>query len=140
MKNHIQSKLLPGCLVILGALMLMLTVTLTGHAADSSNRTELKRVDLNGNPNMEVICSIVEFKPGDVAPRHFHHGVEAAYILQGAMIQEPGKEPHLLATGTNLINLRDVYHAGFKVVGDQTLRIYTVHIVDKGAPLYDPGK
>jgi hypothetical protein len=30
-----------------------------------------------------------------------------------------------------------VPHAGFKVVGDKPLKIVTVHIVDKGAPLYD---
>jgi hypothetical protein len=35
------------------------------------------------------------------------------------------------------INLRDVPHAGFKVVGDKPLKLLTVHVVDKGAPLYD---
>jgi quercetin dioxygenase-like cupin family protein len=92
---------------------------------------------LDGVPGMEVICSIVEFKPGDESTKHFHHGIEAAYIVQGSMIQEPGKEPRMLATGTNLINLRNVFHSGFKVVGDQSLKIYTVHIVDKNKPLYD---
>jgi len=124
---------------IFGTLLLGFALTQLSYAADA-NRTELKRVDLNGNPNMEVICSVVEFKPGEEALRHFHHGVEAAYIIQGAMIQFPGKEPQMLATGTNIVNLRDVFHAGFKVVGDQTLKIYTVHIVDKGQPLYDSGK
>ena len=40
-------------------------------------------------------------------------------------------------TGTGSINLRDVPHAGFKVVGNSALKLVTVHIVDKGAPLYD---
>jgi quercetin dioxygenase-like cupin family protein len=134
----IRSVLLRFFGIISCGLLVTATLIQPTFAGDAS-RTELKRVDLNGNPNMEVICSIVEFKPGDVAPRHFHHGVEAAYILQGAMIQLPGKDPQLLATGTNIVNLRDVFHAGFKVVGDQTLKIYTVHIVDKGQPLYDTG-
>ncbi|GGC68939.1 cupin domain-containing protein [Undibacterium terreum] len=110
-------------------------------AQDNSNvRTELKRTDLTGSPGMEVISSIVEYKPGDVSPRHLHHGVESGYVLQGAMIQMPGKDPVMMATGTPIFNLRDVAHGGYKVVGDTPLRLYTVHIVDKGKPLYDDAK
>jgi hypothetical protein len=42
-----------------------------------------------------------------------------------------------LATATTVMNLRDVKHGGFKVVGDTSLKLFTVHIVDKGRPLYD---
>jgi hypothetical protein len=34
------------------------------------------------------------------------------------------------------MNLRDVKHGAFKVVGDTSLRLLTVH-VDKDKPLYD---
>ena len=30
--------------------------------------------------------------------------------------------------------MRDVPHAGFKVVADKSLKMLTVHIVDKGKP------
>ena len=53
------------------------------------------------------------------------------------MIQGPGRDPATLATGTAIHSLRDVPHGGFKVVGDKTLQLYTVPIVDKGEPLYD---
>lgn len=106
---------------------------------DSPQRTEQKRTDLTGAPNMEVIASIVEIKPGEAAPTHLHHGVEAAYVLQGASIQMPGKDPSSLATGATILNLRDVKHGGFTVVGDQSLKLFTVHVVDKGKPLYDYG-
>ena len=86
---------------------------------------------------MEVISSISEYKKGDEIPRHFHHGVESGYVVQGTMIQLPGKEPTMMATGAPIFNLRDVPHGGFKVVGDQPLKLYTVHIVDKDKPLYD---
>jgi len=33
--------------------------------------------------------------------------------------------------------LRDAPHGGFKVVGNKPLKLVTVHIVDKGLPLYD---
>ena len=104
---------------------------------DSANRKELKRADLSGAPGMEVILAVGEYKPGDSIGLHSHHGVEAAYILQGGMIQLPGKEPTELKTDSPVMNLRDVKHAGWKVVGDKTIKILTVHVVDKGKPLYD---
>jgi hypothetical protein len=53
------------------------------------------------------------------------------------MIQAPGKEATMLETGTTILNLRDVPHGGFKVVGDKSLKLFTVHIVDKGKHLYE---
>jgi quercetin dioxygenase-like cupin family protein len=107
------------------------------HAQDSPERKELKRTDLGGTTNMEVILSTAEYKPGENIPRHIHHGVEAFYVLQGATVETPDGKKIQLATGTGNMNLRDVPHAGFKVVGDTPLKLLTVHIVDKGAPLYD---
>jgi quercetin dioxygenase-like cupin family protein len=98
---------------------------------------ELKRIDLDGAPGMEVITSRGEYAPGDGIPLHSHHGIETGYVVQGAMIQAPGKEPTMLRTGATIWNLRDVPHAGFKVVGDTPLILLTVHIVDKGKPLYE---
>jgi quercetin dioxygenase-like cupin family protein len=123
-----------------GALLFVVGVA-TGQLAqpstDSPQRVEQKRTDLTGAPGMEVIASVAEYKPGDSIGLHSHHGVEAAYVLQGASVQLPGKDPMALPTGATLLNLRDVKHAGFKVVGDTSLKLFTVHIVDKGKPLYD---
>jgi quercetin dioxygenase-like cupin family protein len=104
---------------------------------DLSQRQELKRVGLTTSPDMEVITSISEIKRGETIPRHYHHGVEAGYVLQGTMVQFPGQAPTMMQTGTAITNLRDVPHAGFTVVGDQPLRLLTVHIVDKSKPLYE---
>jgi quercetin dioxygenase-like cupin family protein len=100
-------------------------------------RTEQKRLDLSGAPGMEVIASLIEIKPGENSKVHLHHGIEVAYVLQGAMTQAPGKEPTLNPTGGTLLNLRDIRHGEFKVVGDKSLRLFAVHVVDKGKPLYD---
>src|SRR3984893_6295797 len=104
---------------------------------DSPNRVEQKRTDLTVAPGMEVIASIVEYKPGESGELHSHHGVEAAYVLQGATLQSQGKDPNTVSTGATIMNLRDVKHGGFKVVGDTSYKLFTVHIVDKGKPLYD---
>src|SRR2546422_6784517 len=97
----------------------------------SPQRVEQKRTDLSGAPGMEVIASIGEYKPGDAIDLHLHHGVEAAYVVQGASVQVPGKEAMMLPTGATVLNLRDVKHGGFRVVGDTSLKLFTVHIVDK---------
>jgi quercetin dioxygenase-like cupin family protein len=126
------------------ALALFGTGVVTGLVAqtltDSPQRVEQKRADLSGAPGMEVIASTGEYKPGDSIDLHIHHGIEAAYVVQGASVQAPGKDPTMLPTGASLLNLRDVKHGGFKVVGETPLKLFTVHIVDKGKPLYDYSK
>jgi quercetin dioxygenase-like cupin family protein len=109
-------------------------------SSDVPQRVEQKRTDLSGAPGMEVIASTTEFRPGEAIGLHFHHGVEAAYVLQGARVQSPGQEARTIATGTTILNLRDVKHGDFKVVGDSSLKLFTVHVVDKGKPLYEFSK
>lgn len=123
--------------VIVAASILAAAVCIAAGSNDLPARKEMKRADLSGAPGMEVISSISEYKKGEVIPRHLHHGVETGYVVQGSMIQLPGKEPTMLETGSPILNLRDVAHAGFKVVGDQPLKLFTVHVVDKDKPLYD---
>jgi len=105
--------------------------------SDLPQRQELKRADLATSNDMEVITSISEIKKGETIPRHYHHGIETGYVLQGTMVQLPGQGPTMMQTGSAIMNLRDVPHAGFTVVGDQPLRLLSVHIVDKSKPLYE---
>jgi quercetin dioxygenase-like cupin family protein len=103
--------------VVSGALLFALGLA-TGLTAqtftDSPQRKEQKRTDLTGTPNMEVIASIVEIKPGESSNLHTHHGVEAFHVLQGAVIQAPGQEPSTLPTGLTSLNLRDVKHGALQ--------------------------
>ncbi len=105
--------------------------------SDSPQRVEKQRANLSGAPQMEVIASVAEYKPGERIDFHVHHGIEAAYVVQGASIQVADKAPTTLPTGATVMNLRDVKHGGFTVVGESPLKLFTVHIVDKGKPLYD---
>jgi quercetin dioxygenase-like cupin family protein len=121
------------------SLLVFACVAVWAHTpvADLPQRQELKRADLTGAPGMEVITSISEFKKGESIPRHSHHGIETGYVLQGTMIQVAGQPPTMMQTGSPIMNLRDVQHGGFTVVGDQSLKLLTVHVVDKGKPLYE---
>lgn len=132
----INSSLLVVCAVTLFAAG-VLTGSLAQPFGDSPQRVEQKRTELSGAPGMEVIASTAEYRPGEGIESHTHHGVEVAYVIQGATIQLPGKDPTSLPTGATVLNLRDVKHAGFSIVGTTSLKLFTVHIVDKDQPLYD---
>ncbi len=109
------------------------------QAQDSAGRKELKRGDLTGT-NMELVVSISETRPGETLARHLHHGEEAFYVLEGATAELPDGKQISVETGAAAINVREVPHGGIKIVGDKTLKLLTVHVVDKGKPLYDSPK
>jgi len=123
--------------LLLAAALCLFTFRAAAVSNDLPNRHELKRADLSGAAAMEVITSVSEYQVGEVIPRHLHHGIETGYVLQGSTIQMPGQAPTRLETGSPIMNLRDVPHAGFKVVGPEPLKLLTVHVVDKDKPLYD---
>lgn len=137
----LKTRLTGAALIVFGAgttlVAQALTDALNPAQNDSPQRVEHRRTDLSGAPGMEVIASTAEYRPGDRIDLHLHHGVEAVYVVQGATVQAPGKPAMTLQTGAAAMNLRDVKHAGFTVIGDVPLKLFTVHIVDKGKPLYD---
>ncbi len=137
---HPARALLHALSFALAATLAVAAVPAHAQSLDSPKRKELKRLDLPEAPGMEIVASVTEYQPGEGIPRHLHHGIESGYVVQGTMIQVPGKEPTMFATGAPILNLREVTHGGFTVVGPDSLILYTVHIVDKGKPLYDAPK
>jgi quercetin dioxygenase-like cupin family protein len=104
-------------------------------AQEAITRTELRRTDLTGSPASEVVMTVLEARPGAMMPRHIHHGDEFLYVLQTGTIQAPGQPPMRLETGASLHFAREVPHGGFTVVGEDAVKVLTVHIVDKNRPL-----
>jgi len=117
----------------------VLFFALTFATQAQTNRQELKRADLTGT-NMEIIVSVVDVPAGNSLPRHTHHGEEAVYVLDGATLALPDGKEIQFPTGAAVINVRDVPHAGFKITGDKTLKMLTVHIIDKGKPMMEPAQ
>ncbi len=123
---------------ILGLIFSVALVSV-GYCQDSPYRKELKRADLSGT-NMVVITSINEIPPGQSSMLHIHHGEEAFYVIDGGTIELPDGKQVPFATGVTNVNVRDVPHGAFKVVGDKPIKYLSVHIVDKDKPLYDTPK
>ncbi|HZR74214.1 cupin domain-containing protein [Bradyrhizobium sp.] len=118
---------------------LFVVFTLSSALADEPKRTVLKRADLTGT-NMEIIVSVLEVPPGVNIAKHTHPGEEAVYVLEGATLQFPDGREVSRPAGEAGVNVRDVPHAGYKVVGDKPLKLLTVHIVDKGKPMTVPAQ
>jgi quercetin dioxygenase-like cupin family protein len=95
----------------------------------------MNRSDLTGT-NMEVVVTLMEAPPGSFVSRNFHYGEETFYVLEGATIEIPGQPQRQLASATSGIVPREMPHSGYQVVGDKSLKVLTVHIVDKGKPLF----
>ncbi len=123
---------------ILGVIFSVALVSV-GYCQDSPYRKELKRADLSGT-NMVVITSINEISPGQSSMLHIHHGEEAFYVIDGGTIELPDGKQVPFPTGVTNVNVRDVPHGAFKVVGDKPIKYLSVHIVDKDKPLYDAPK
>ena len=107
--------------------------------APTTKRTELARGDLTGT-NMEIIVSVVEYPPGDTSVLHTHPGEEAFYVLEGATLETPDGKQLTPVPGVSRINVRDVPHGAFKVIGDKAFKLLAVHIVDKGKTAFVPVK
>lgn len=112
----------------------------TVPAQDGSKRTELRRSDLAGTDNSEVIMAELELPPGASVPRHFHHGEEYLYVVRGGTVETQDKQVITFEPGQTLHFERDEVHGGFTATGDSVLKVITVHIVDKDKPLYAPGE
>jgi quercetin dioxygenase-like cupin family protein len=120
-------------------LAVVFLMAMASTALAQTSRTELKRADLTGT-DMEIIISVLEVPPGNGIERHIHPGEEAVYVLEGATLQFPDGKEVARPAGQAGVNVRDVPHAGYTVVGDKPLKLLTVHIVDKGKPMTVPAK
>ena len=102
-------------------------------------RTDLQRHDLSA-PGREVVQAIVTIAPGVTAARHWHHGEEIVYVLEGSLeYQLDGKAPVTLQAGDVLFIPARKIHAA-KNVGRGNGAELATYFVEKGKPLVVPAK
>ena len=131
-----EGSLIRFTLCRLALLSLLAVLTAAGALAEEGiERVELRRGDLTGSAGTEVIVSRLTLRPGARMPRHFHHGDEFLYVLEGGTIQVPGPKEVAFKAGDTAHFPRGQVHGGFTVVGDSALVAITTHIVDRGKPL-----
>ncbi|MBV9682952.1 MAG: cupin domain-containing protein [Solirubrobacterales bacterium] len=100
----------------------------------ASLKIELKRGDLTWK-DMDIIVNLFEVPPGATVARHVHPGEEVVYVLEGGTLEEADGKLISFEAGSVMIYPRDIPHAGVKVVGDKSVKMLNVFIVDKGRPV-----
>ena len=101
-------------------------------------RTELTRVDVPASTTHEAVMAIAEIAPGASSGRHFHHGVEIAYVLSGSLvIEHPDGSTATYAQGQVFKNPLSAVHDA-KNTGAVPVKTLSVYIVEKGKPLAEP--
>jgi quercetin dioxygenase-like cupin family protein len=98
-------------------------------------REELSRNDLSGAEDLEVIVARLEIQPGATVPKHTHNGDEHIIVLQGGDLETADGKTISFKTGATVHFPKGTVHGGLTPAGDETVIIYTTHIVEKGKPL-----
>lgn len=102
-------------------------------------RTPLMTVDEPGAAGHEAIMGIAEIPADGTSGRHYHHGVEIGYVLDGTLvIEHQGRSVQTVKAGEPFRIDANAAHEA-KASGSAT-RILTVHMVEKGKPLAEPVK
>jgi quercetin dioxygenase-like cupin family protein len=102
--------------------------------------TPLLRTTVSGDDRREALIGIAELAPGGSTGRHSHPGDEYATVLQGTLeLRVDGREARRLGAGEAYHNPRGVIHET-RNVGDDTARVLSTFILDKGQPLMQPAR
>ena len=99
----------------------------------------LERIDIQKHdlsvPGREVIQNRVELSPEAPAFKHFHHGEEISYVLEGELEWRiEGKPPRTVTAGEALMVPARAVHA-VKNVGSRGGAILATYVVEKDKPL-----
>lgn len=101
-------------------------------------RTVLQRADDPSSSTYEAVMGIAEIAPGASSGKHFHHGTELGYVLEGSAVIERENRPTItVKAGDAVRNEKGVVH---NVVnhGSGPAKFLAVYIVEKGKPLAEP--
>jgi quercetin dioxygenase-like cupin family protein len=115
-------------------------VTVAMAQATGIKRTVLQRQDVTGPEEKECVFAMADIEPGANVGKHYHPGVEMAYVAQGALDLMVEGEPvrHLQAGDSYRIEVRRPHDA--RNVGDTPTKVVVTYLVEKGQPLATPVK
>jgi quercetin dioxygenase-like cupin family protein len=98
-------------------------------------RAMLVKTDLTGVEGKEVLMGTAELAPGVAAGRHYHHGIEIGYVLEGTTVLEvEGQAPRTLKAGDSYQIPASAPHDA-RNTGGGPGKVLAVWVVDKGKPL-----
>ncbi len=91
-----------------------------------------------GSKDQSVILLKRDFKPGESAGPHIHHGVEITQVLSGTFeITQAGGKTQVVKAGGSFLVPREIPHDA-KNIGSDAGRLAITFVVDKGSALRSP--
>ena len=106
--------------------------------APGIKRTILQRGDVPAEGTREVVMGLAEIAAGGATGRHFHHGPETGYVMEGeSMLEIDGEAPKMLKAGDSYFIPAGKIHDA-KAHGAETTKVLATYVVEKGKPLAIP--
>jgi len=91
-----------------------------------------------GSKDQSVIILKRDFKPGENATPHIHHGVEMAEVLSGTFeVYRAGQKMEVVQAGGSFLIPRETPHDA-KNISSEVGRLSITFVIDKGTPLRTP--
>ncbi len=96
-------------------------------------RTVLQRANVPASPQHEAVMATAELAAGGRAGKHYHHGRELTYVLNGSVTLEvQGKAPQTYKAGDHFMIDPAAPHDVTSANGGKVLAVYVVEV---GKPL-----
>ena len=116
------------------ALPAFLAAAASSVAQQGITRVPLGTVDFP--PGYQTVTGIAQIAAGLCAERHTHFGIESGYLMEGDLLLKiEGRPDQNLKPGDPVQIPEGVPHVACTSGG---LKIFTVHIVEKGKPFATP--
>ena len=119
------------------ALAILALTAATAQAEELTKRAELGRADTVSDTQTETIITELRMMPGAYVPVHTHPGDEHIYIVTGGPLTTKEGKTIPFKTGGYIFFPRGQVHGGLTAAGDAEIVAVTVHVVDKGKPVYE---
>lgn len=101
-------------------------------------RTMLLKTELAGIEGKEVFMGTAELGPGVAAGKHYHHGQELGYVLEGSGILEVEGKPPIQFKAGDTYHIEAMTAHDARNTGTIPAKVLAIWIVEKGKPLAVP--
>jgi quercetin dioxygenase-like cupin family protein len=129
---------LPAVRYAAGFLIASLIAVTAASQQQSIRRTILQRTDLGESGSRECILALAELPAGAAIGKHFHHGIETGYVVEGSLeLTVDGQPTRRLEKGDSYQIAARTIHDAINV-GTANAVVSAFWVVDKGKPLSEP--
>ncbi len=101
-------------------------------------RAMLLKTELTGIDGKEAFLGHAEVSPGASAGKHYHHGHEFGYVLEGSGVIEVEGAPSISVKAGDAYHIEPGRPHDARNTGTTPLKAVAVWIVEKGKPLAVP--